>query len=258
MARRHPCLVVRLQIQLFDMNTLTQPKELVYQSEFEFAALEQAVNYRNALLRTFGEHLRGRVLEVGAGIGQLTGSLLQSQAIQQLVSVELDSKFCERLRAAFPDHAIVHGTINDLTGPEDWDAILSVNVLEHIELDERELEVYHRLLQPKKGVFCLFVPARQEIYAPLDKDFGHFRRYTRQGLKQKLQRVGFRLIELYYFNFAGYLAWWLNFCVLKRRSFNPAAVWCFDRLLFPILYGFETRILRPPVGQSLVAVARAD
>jgi SAM-dependent methyltransferase len=239
------------------MTALTQPKALVHESDFEFAALEQARNYRNALLRTFAEHLRGRVLEVGAGVGQLTGLLLQCPAIRQLVSVEPDGKFCERLRAAFPVHTIVQGTINDLTSPENWDAILSVNVLEHIEHDERELEGYRRLLQQQRGVFCLFVPACPEIYAPLDKQFGHFRRYARPQLKHKLEQAGFRVLQLYYFNFVGYLTWWLSFCVLKKRSFNPAAVRWFDRLVFPSLYQLETRVLRPPFGQSLVAVARA-
>jgi len=41
--------------------------------DFEFAALSEARNYRDALLREFAAHLRGRVLEVGAGVGQITG-----------------------------------------------------------------------------------------------------------------------------------------------------------------------------------------
>jgi hypothetical protein len=193
----------------------------------------------------------------GPAEGSLSGMILQSPAIRQLVSLEPDPKFCERLRAAFPVHTIVQGTINDLTSRENWDAILSVNVLEHIENDEHELEGYRRLLQRQKGVFCLFVPACPEIYAPLDKQFGHLRRYARPQLKHKLERAGFRILQLYYFNFVGYLAWWLSFCVLKKRSFNPAAVRCFDRLVFPPLYELETRVLHPPFGQSLVAVARA-
>ena len=240
------------------MNASTQLERLIHQSDFEFPALEQARNYRIALLRIFAEHLTGRVLEVGAGVGQLTQLLLKFPTIRQLVSIEPNPQFYQRLRIALPNHSIVDGTIHDLKGGENWDAVLSVNVLEHIEDDVRELADYHSLLRPTNGVFCLFVPARPEIYAQLDKNFGHFRRYTRHGLKQKLQRVGFRVIELYYFNFAGYIAWWLSFCVLKRRSFNPVAVWCFDRLLFPVLYGFETKILHPPIGQSLVAVARAE
>ena len=60
-----------------------------------------------------------------------------------------------------------------------WNAILSINVLEHIESDADELATYFRLLKPARGALCLFVPARPDIYAPIDKDFGHFRRYTR-------------------------------------------------------------------------------
>lgn len=258
MAGWHARLVVCLQIQLSNVNASTELETLIDDSDFEFAALEQARNYRSALLRIFADHLTGRVLEVGAGIGQLTRMLLQCPAIQKLVSIEPNPRFYERLRITFPDHAIVHGTINDLTAPEDWNAILSVNVLEHIENDVGELAGYHALLRPANGVFCLFVPARPEIYAPLDKDFGHFRRYTRSDLKQKLQLAGFHVIQLYYFNFAGYLAWWLSFCALKKRAFDSTAVWCFDRFLFPLVYQFETKILHPPVGQSLVAVARAE
>ena len=250
--------MVHFQIQLPGVTASSLPKAFIPKLDFEFAALEQAENYRNALLRLFAQHLHGRVLEVGAGIGQLTGLLLQTPAIRHLVSVEPDPRFCECLRNTFPDHAILHGTIRDLTEPGNWDAILSVNVLEHIEDDDAELKGYHALLRQTNGVFCLFVPARPEIYAPLDKDFGHFRRYTRHTLKQKLQQAGFRILQLYYFNFVGYLTWWLSFCALKKRSFNSTAIRYFDRLVFPPFNAFETRIFRPPIGQSLVTVARAE
>lgn len=134
---------------------------------------------------------------------------------------------------------------------------MSVYVLEHIERDEEELAVYRRLLQPAKGALCLFVPTRPEIYAPIDKDFGHFRRYARPELKRKLERAGFNLL-VRYFNMVGYLAWWINFCLLKRRSFDVGAVRLFDRVIFPEVHGFETHICPPPIGQSLIAVAQAN
>ncbi len=46
------------------------PHAAAHTEDFEFAALKEAKNYRNALLGEFKEHLRGRTLEVGAGIGQ--------------------------------------------------------------------------------------------------------------------------------------------------------------------------------------------
>jgi len=226
-------------------------------SEFEFAALNEARNYRAALLRDFEVYLRGNVLEVGAGIGQITSALLQMPKIRQLCSIEPDASFCARLRAQFPQHRLLQGTIRDLQAETDWNAILSVNVLEHIEMDADELLQYHRLLQPARGALCLFVPARPEIYAPIDKDFGHFRRYTRPELRRKLEGSGFEIVQLRYYNLVGYFAWWASFCLLKKRSFDVASVRLFDRAIFPLVHGFESRVCPPPIGQSLMAIAIA-
>jgi SAM-dependent methyltransferase len=233
------------------------PNETSQTENFEFAALSEAKNYRNALLREFSGHLRGSVLEVGAGIGQITAELLKNRAITRLVSIEPDPKFCAGLRAAFPAHAIIEGTIDDLKNDGSWNAILSVNVLEHISEDERELEIYRQKLSREKGMLCLFVPARQEIYAPIDRDFGHFRRYTKPELRGKLERAGFEILKLRYYNFAGYFAWWLNFCVLKKRGFDLQSVRLFDRVIFPPVHAVESKICPPPIGQSLLVVARA-
>jgi SAM-dependent methyltransferase len=224
---------------------------------FEFAALQQADNYRQALLAEFAPRLRGHVLEVGSGIGQLTEALQQRPEIERLVSVEPNEHFAGHLRARFPRLELVQGTIDDV--PVDWsfDAIVSVNVLEHIEADERELGSYCRRLSERRGALCLFVPARPEIFAPIDRDFGHFRRYTRAELGKKLAAAGFTIHCLAYFNLLGYFGWWWNFCLLKKRRFAAAQVRFFDRLVFPLQHRFEARVLRPPVGMSLLAVAMA-
>ena len=48
-----------------------RPNEHARTANFEFAALRAAENYRRALVREFTPHLRGRVIEIGAGIGVL-------------------------------------------------------------------------------------------------------------------------------------------------------------------------------------------
>jgi SAM-dependent methyltransferase len=226
-------------------------------AEFEFTALNEARNYRRALLRDFSSYLRGNVLEVGAGIGQITSGLLQVPDIQLLSLIEPDTAFCARLRAQFPQLGVHQGTIADFQSERNWNAILSVNVLEHIEADGKELANYHRLLRSERGALCLFVPARPELYAPIDKDFGHYRRYTRRDLQKKLEEAGFAIAELRYYNLAGYFAWWLNFCLLKKRNFDADAVRLFDRAIFPTVHFLESRICSPPIGQSLLAVATA-
>lgn len=234
------------------------PNALIDTEDFEMAALSQANNYRAALMREFSSSLRGNVLEVGAGIGQITEELFQKPNIAKLVSIEPHQKFYSQLKEKFPGHTIVQGTFADIDPGEDWDTIISINVLEHIQDDEKELKDYFHCLAKNIGTLCLFVPARMEIYAQLDKDFGHFRRYTKAELSKKLKDAGFQIVRLRYHNIAGYFAWWLNFRLLKKRHFKPGSVRFFDRFIFPFVYGFESHVCPPFVGQSLVAIARAE
>lgn len=225
--------------------------------EFEFASLQAAVHYRAALLAEFRAHLRGCVLEVGAGVGQFTAILLRQAGIESLVAIEPDPRFAGHLREQFPQLELIQGTIAAVPVARSFDAILSVNVLEHIAEDERELAAYRARLAGRHGALCLFVPARPEIFGTIDRDFGHCRRYRRGELGAKLARAGFHVERLSYFNLAGYFAWWWNFRLWRKRGFDPAAVRFFDRCIFPWQHTLESRLLRPPLGQSLIAVAVA-
>jgi SAM-dependent methyltransferase len=225
--------------------------------EFEFAALSEANNYRAALIGEFKPFLRGRILEVGAGIGQISALLAGQIDVTEVLAVEPEKKFLERFQATSPKVTVHHGTAASVNSKQ-WNAIVSINVLEHIEDDAAELGLYRELLASERGHLCLFVPARPEIYAPIDADFGHFRRYAKRELRKKLTQAGFLSVRLNYFNFIGYFAWALNFHLLGKRSFNVNAVRFFDRRLFPVGHSFERSILRPPIGQSLLAVAQAN
>ena len=225
---------------------------------FEFSALSEAKNYRAALVKEFAPVLTGNVLEVGAGVGQITEVVRAQPGVQKVMGVEPDGAFLDGFRKRLPDVGLIQGTADAVKPDSRWNAIICVNVLEHIEADERELRTYRTLLAQARGHLCLFVPARPEIYAPIDKDFGHFRRYKRPELQRKLTQAGFQIVRLDYFNAVGYFAWWLNFCVLKKRVFDVSAVRLFDRVIFPMVFAWESSILRPPFGQSLIAIARAS
>lgn len=239
------------------MRPCPPPVESLKQPDsYEFAAMREARRYRNALLKEFRPYLRGRVLEVGAGVGQLTELLVRQPGVQEVVAVEPNAGFCEVLRAACPGVTVHVGTVQTLPNKSPWDSIVCVNVLEHIPDDETELEIYSSILRSPDGRLCLFVPAGPEIYAPIDRDLGHYRRYRRHELRNKLERAGFIVDALYYFNCVGYVLWWLNFCVLRRRRFSIRAVRLFDKLILPGVHLIERRIARPPIGQSLIAIAR--
>lgn len=233
------------------------PNELAESEDFEFAALERAVNYRAAVLREFSPWLTGDVLEIGAGVGQFTGALKALPGVRRVVCLEPELRFVEPLRKKYPGTTVIEGTIEDLDEVIEWDGMVSINVLEHIRDDAGELAKYAVRLSKRRGRLCLFVPARPELQAPIDKAFGHYRRYTKPELEQKLNRAGFEIERLDYFNMLGYFGWWLNFCALKREHFDIGSVTMFDRFLFPVGNAIERHVLRPPFGQSLLAVARA-
>jgi SAM-dependent methyltransferase len=223
--------------------------------DFEFESLAQAVNYRRALIREFSPYLNGSILEVGSGIGQFTSELVLVPGVKSLHAVEPDSRFYSALLARNLKIQSTCGTVSDLDSQSKYDSIVSVNVLEHIENHSNELKKYHELVRAG-GHLCLFVPACPAIYAPIDKSFGHFRRYRREELRELLERAGFQIIKLHYFNSLGFFAWWFNFCFLKKDCFEVGKVKFYDRFLFPLVHTMESSGSRPPLGQSLLAICQ--
>jgi SAM-dependent methyltransferase len=224
--------------------------------DFGFAALAEAKNYRRGLMEEFEPFLRGDVLEVGSGIGQMTQELAAVPAITSICALEPERKFFEMMTALNLKARCLCGTVADLEDSPAFDTMISVNVLEHIEDDFDELKRYKQRFKPG-GHLCLFVPACPSIYAPIDQTFGHFRRYTYGELRKKLLAAGFQISRLHYYNSLGFFAWWLNFCVLKKMDVEISKVRFHDRVLFPVVHALEMKVMRPPFGQSLLAIARA-
>ena len=231
-------------------------KNEIPEDVFEFDALKEARNYRKALIKEFFNELRGRVIEIGAGIGQMTELLKKLPNIEFLQCVESNFDISNIFRRNFPLQPLINGTIQDIK-TDDWNAVISVNVLEHIFDDKAELKIYYEKLKRKNGTLNLFVPARPEIYSIIDKNFGHYRRYTKKEIIKKLTVAGFKIEKIRYFNIIGYFAWWFNFRIMKKKSFDAKSVRLFDKLFFPPIYFLESRILTPPIGQSLLVIARA-
>jgi SAM-dependent methyltransferase len=223
--------------------------------DFEFAALYEARNYRAAICRLFAPHLSGDILEVGAGIGQMLGDVVTICRPTNVAAVEPDSRFIPALRAAVPGAEVWAGSEQDIPSDRRFDAIYAINVLEHIADDRAELANWNKRIKPK-GTVCLLVPARPELYAAIDADFGHHRRYTKRELEGKLAKAGFVSAKVRYFNMVGYFAWLINFRLLGKRSFDRTSVRAFDRLIFPLCRFFESTTRICPFGQSLVAIAK--
>lgn len=223
-------------------------------TEFEFEALEGAKNYRKWIREIFSDHLHGTAVEVGAGIGQNTAEYLSETKIKELICIEPDAVFADRLRQKCPSVQVIEGTIKNLPKCTDPQTIISINVLEHIKDDLEELREYSKRLSKRNGTLCLLVPARMELYSDIDKIFGHHKRYCKAGLKSLLQDAGFTKINIQYINIIGYITWLINFRLLSQKRFGKWSVKAFDSMLIPPFKTLE-KLLKPPIGQSLVVIA---
>ncbi len=136
---------------------------------------------------------------------------------------------------------------------ERFDAIVCVNVLEHITDEIGALENARRMLG-EAGRLLLLVPACEAAFGTLDEADGHCRRYSRWTLTAALKATGYEVLLMRYMNMLGLIGWWWEGKVVRRRVHRPEALGVFDRLV-PVMKTIE-RILRPPFGLSLLAVAR--
>lgn len=126
-----------------------KPNQAAAMGDFEFAALYEAKNYRQAIVKEFSPFLRGRILEVGAGIGQITEEILQTSNIESITCVEPDPRFQNAFRERLPNVPLVDGTTADLPPGESFNCAIMVNVLEHIREDTQELARLHSILKPR-------------------------------------------------------------------------------------------------------------
>jgi SAM-dependent methyltransferase len=240
------------------MTETTTDAGFTYSGE-ELDALAGAVNYYRWIVRRFGPYLGRRVVEVGAGIGTFAEHLLAAAPRTELTLVEPAANNYPHLRARFagrPGVRTVQGYLGDAGAPGSADSVVAVNVMEHVRDDAAFLADAHRLLAPG-GHALLFVPALPAIFGTLDEAFEHFRRYTRPVLDGRLRGAGFTPLRVAYTNLPGVAAWWLSGKVLRRRTVSARDARVYDRWVIPWVQAME-RVWTPPLGQSLIAIARRD
>jgi glycosyltransferase involved in cell wall biosynthesis len=231
------------------------PKNIGHVTLARMARLEP---YNRWLAGRFRGSLGSRVLEIGAGFGNMTRHLTDRELV---VASDLDPVALEYLRGVFRDEASVRvASYRFPLQPEQredmralrLDTIVCLNVLEHIEQDTATLSDMFAAL-PAGGRLILIVPALRWLYGTLDERLRHFRRYEKDELEQKVRAAGFELEDCRFLNRPGILGWYLNGRILRRRVLPRGQLAAF-KLLLPLLRREEAN--PPSTGMSLLAIAR--
>ncbi len=208
-------------------------------------------NYNNSIASMICRYAGSArdIMDFGAGIGFLTGKV-RARGLNPSC-VELDrSNRATLIQIGFPTVA----TLEEVPlGSLDF--IYSSNVLEHIEDDVETLIALRERLRPGGGLL-LYVPAFQSLYSSMDKQVGHFRRYDRASLGDKLREANFKIEDMFYTDVLGYFA--TRAFQLSGNNMSHASLLSlqiYDRFVFPVGHLIE-RLVRVPVGKNIVAVAR--
>lgn len=197
-----------------------------------------------------------RVLEIGAGLGNLSRTLLPrdhytASDINPLYLSYLTS-FAERK----PYLSVREMDLNDEAAFQEiagrYDTVVCLNVLEHVRDAARAVRNMRTALAPG-GRAIILVPQNPKLYGTLDEVLGHERRYTRESLRKELEDGGLKVTDLMDFNRITAPMWWINGRLLKRRHFGRVQLKVVNH--FTWLFRLLESVI-PWKGVSLIAVAR--
>jgi SAM-dependent methyltransferase len=217
-----------------------------------FAAVKNWKSYWSAQILPY---LKGDILEVGAGIGSNT-RLLDIGARGRWVCLEPDSALIGQLKAnlaeteSHRDYETVCGTLATLADRQ-FDTIIYIDVLEHIENDREELVQAASHLR-RGGHLIVLSPAHQRLFSPFDAAIGHYRRYNRAML-HAVSPASLTVVRIKYIDSVGMALSAANMLMLRQSMPTRAQLHFWDTFVIPV-----SRVLDPclfnALGKSIIAV----
>lgn len=227
-------------------------------------AMQEARQYYQWIADRLRPVIGKRILDVGGGTGSLISYFLDCEKCFALDISEDCANYLKNLFEKQNNVEVVLGNITEDTVQKRFidarvDTVLCTNVLEHVEHDTAMLEAFYKTLQPAGGKLALLVPAFQSLYGTMDSLAGHYRRYSKQEVSQKLLASGFEIESIQYMNSAAAFGWWLNGKLLKKNSLADknmnSQILAYDQYCIPLLRKVEAWF-SPPFGLSVVALAK--
>ena len=216
----------------------------------------QYVDWMTSILRP---HIKDTVLELGAGIGNITGRMMGRRL--HYVAAEKDPLYLHALHNRFLRTPNVSVRRVDPAIPSEFEqlrnsveTVLCLNVLEYVTDPAATLRSIRQTLKPG-GVLLVLVPQGTRMYGTIDETLGHKQRFEARSLCELLESTGFRVGRLYQLNKFGKPAWWLYGRVLKRKHISKVTLKLFDKTVW---LWRRVDFLFPWRGLSLIGVARAS
>lgn len=234
-----------------------QIKQVDEEGEETLRAIAAADRFNEWMYDQVRPFARGRILEIGSGIGNLSAFFIRDG--HDITLSDVRAQYTQQLSESFPDRKVLE---MDLVHPDfevkykdqlgTYDLVFALNVVEHIRDDRLALSNMRSLLRPG-GVMFVLVPAYPFLFNHFDRALEHYRRYTRKSLAA-VHPAGLTVIHTRYFNLMGIPGWFIVGGLLGRKII-PASNMRLYNVLTP-LFRLMDRLVFHQIGLSLIRVSR--
>ena len=174
-------------------NDITKTGERIIPEDIETCA-EYLLYLRHLFAYEFARNILPKnslVLEVGCGEGY--GSNLLSQYVEKVVGLDIDDKTIKHASNKYSSENCIFKTYNGIKIPykdNTFDAVVSFQVIEHIQDDENYVSEILRVLK-QASPFILTTPNREYRLEPGQRPWNrfHVREYSSHSLKELLDKM---------------------------------------------------------------------
>jgi SAM-dependent methyltransferase len=146
--------------------------------------LARSDHFRQVIREATAHQSVETLLDIGAGDGWFAQELIDDVSPTAAITCWDINYTADDLNALLP--ARVRRTSDTPTG--EFDLVLMLDLLEHIELDEEFLQSTVLPLLAPNGTLIVSVPAHQALFSAHDVALGHFRRYRPRQISKLLGR----------------------------------------------------------------------
>jgi SAM-dependent methyltransferase len=252
---------IAFDIFIFHSNIIPDNQNLIYGQGGvgieTLETIEDAKIYNTWIADKISDYLSENNLELGAGQGTIS-AILSNHFRLELFEISPENQIV--LHDRFKDnHHIVRIGLDFLENTEwgKYDCIYSSNVLEHLEDDEKFILHGMKLLK-RGGYFVAFVPAMMELYSPMDKILGHYRRYNYRD-KNRISsflsenKISHKFLSFKYLNPIGSFGWLIKMRIFKTKKIKKNDIMIMNSIL-PFISFLD--YLPFPWGQSIFFVIK--
>lgn len=226
------------------------------------SVISKADNFNKWMYETIKPFCKGKILEVGSGVGNISKYFLENSS--EILLTDIRDNYCEILKQNFSDSPTLLGVKNiDLVIPNfestypdqinQYDTVFALNVVEHIENDSLAIENCKKLLKPG-GNLIILVPAYQSLYNQFDKELFHYKRYVKQDVVDLFNKNEIGVIKSFYFNALGIAGWFVSGKLAKKKTIPASQMSFYNKIVF--IAKLIDKVLFNSIGLSTIVVGK--